>query len=204
MASSSGVLGRRYGHRQAAPACLKSANRRHLAATSLGRFVGVERAVERSRSCKLLCEVGKRLSRAINSNDLVARMGGDEFVVVQRNISSAGEPELLAGRIVKSISALYRFGEIEVSIGASVGVSIFEIDGTTPTELLARADQAMYLSKTKQLGYSMASINSLTNLATKSAGYLENENDSPKRSPVRRQPREQQTARHERRQEIAM
>jgi diguanylate cyclase (GGDEF)-like protein len=102
---------------------------------------------------RLLCEVSARLLAVAGPNDAVARVGGDEFVVLQRGASRPEESELIARRIVTTVSAPYHFDELQLSIGASVGVALSQLDGFDIDHLLACADEAMYRSKTRALGF---------------------------------------------------
>lgn len=96
---------------------------------------------------QLLQHIASRIRLSIRPEDLVARMGGDEFVVVLRNVSDAVQAEQQANRIVKSIQPSLRLQQSELSISASIGVAMFPIDGMQSTELLKHADLAMYAAK---------------------------------------------------------
>ena len=94
----------------------------------------------------VLKEVALRLSQCLHQSDLRARYGGDEFVVVvgEREGSNARSS---AQRIIDRLSEPMRFGDLSVSIGASVGVARFPADGETDDELLRKADWALYRAK---------------------------------------------------------
>ncbi len=94
----------------------------------------------------LLKEVAKRLIETVGPDDLVARLGGDEFAVLQERIVGDA-PEMLAGRIVRSIRAPFRLGEEEVLISCSIGIALYPSDGSKVEELLRNADLAMYQTK---------------------------------------------------------
>ncbi|MBC9878717.1 GGDEF domain-containing protein [Bradyrhizobium sp. INPA01-394B] len=101
----------------------------------------------------LLKQVAGRLRAIAATDDLLVRMGGDEFVLVQR----AGlEAEAMARRIVQSISAPYDVdGEI-IELGVSIGVAVAPDDGRTAEALLSRSDKALYRAKESRGGYVMA------------------------------------------------
>lgn len=96
---------------------------------------------------QLLQHIANRIKTSVRPEDLVARMGGDEFVVVLRNLEDAVQAEQQANRIVESIQPSLRLQQSELSISASIGVAMFPIDGLQSTELLKHADLAMYAAK---------------------------------------------------------
>ncbi len=95
---------------------------------------------------RLLCMVADRLREMMRADDFVARFGGDEFVVFQRNITSNEDAASLARRIVERLSERYEIDLHLVEIGASVGIAI-----TSPSisadVLLKNADMALYRAK---------------------------------------------------------
>ena len=95
----------------------------------------------------VLKEVALRLSQCLRQSDLRARYGGDEFVVVVDEREGPGGARGSAERIVDRLSEPMRFGDLSVSIGASVGVARFPTDGETDDELLRKADWALYRAK---------------------------------------------------------
>jgi diguanylate cyclase (GGDEF)-like protein len=95
---------------------------------------------------QLLCAVADRLRGILRPEDFVARFGGDEFVVFQRNISSQDDAVVLARRIVDHLSERYRIDNHLVEIGASVGIALTSPDVSADT-LLKNADMALYRAK---------------------------------------------------------
>ncbi len=96
---------------------------------------------------QLLAEVARRLKASVRQEDVVCRLGGDEFTVY---VEDFADPEALvstAQRLVQSISEPYQLGQHRLEITASVGISIYPNDGTTITELIKNADTAMYKVK---------------------------------------------------------
>ncbi|WKA27159.1 GGDEF domain-containing protein [Bradyrhizobium roseum] len=104
----------------------------------------------------LLRQVAARLSSIAGSSDLVVRMGGDEFIVIQRAPQCRGDAELMAQRIFETISAPYRVGDHEIVIGASIGVALSPDHGRTVEALLTRSDAALYRAKERRGGYVFA------------------------------------------------
>jgi diguanylate cyclase (GGDEF)-like protein/PAS domain S-box-containing protein len=95
----------------------------------------------------LLVMVAKRLVAQVRSLDTVARLGGDEFVILLNNPASSDEVANIAQRIVESINLPMHFDEKTARVGVSIGIAIYDIDGSTPAQLLKSADSAMYLAK---------------------------------------------------------
>lgn len=95
----------------------------------------------------LLMEVASRLKGSLRAEDVVARFGGDEFVVVQPTIRSQVEPAHLAEKILKTVAAPYFLDNNTVYTSPSIGISVFPNDGTTVAELFKNADAAMYHAK---------------------------------------------------------
>jgi len=101
----------------------------------------------------LLKQVAGRLKAIAAPEDLMVRMGGDEFVLVQR---VAIDAEAMAERIVQSISAPYDVDGQVIELGVSVGVAVAPDDGRTPEALLSRSDRALYRAKASRGGYVLA------------------------------------------------
>jgi diguanylate cyclase (GGDEF)-like protein len=95
----------------------------------------------------LLQAVSERLARTVPGSDFVARIGGDEFVVVQSGISDATEAQFLARRIVKVISEPYTIGDLTITIGTSIGFALVSQHGAMLDKLIGAADQALLRAK---------------------------------------------------------
>jgi len=96
---------------------------------------------------KLLAEIANRLRRIIGPNDLVARWGGDEFVILHYDEPGALPTACLARRIIDEISRPMVIDGSEVVVGASIGSARAPDDGATPDALLSNADIALYAAK---------------------------------------------------------
>lgn len=95
----------------------------------------------------VLREVADRMKRIVRSSDLLARFGGDEFVILQANIHSPDAAQSFARRIEEEISAPYHVGGHRVVIGASAGAKIVDAGNKDPAEVFQDADRALYQVK---------------------------------------------------------
>ncbi|KAA0948155.1 MULTISPECIES: EAL domain-containing protein [unclassified Pseudomonas] len=95
----------------------------------------------------LLVEVASRLREIIRGEDVVARLAGDEFVLILRYVRDADELNAALLRILKSISEPYSIQGLEINVFASIGVTLFPSDDEDADTLLRHADQAMYVAK---------------------------------------------------------
>lgn len=96
---------------------------------------------------RVLVEVADRLKRAVRSSDTVARVGGDEFVVVMPDIMSIEDVEQCGQNLVQWIAPSILLDEHEVHVTASVGACIYPDFAADAKHLLKRADAAMYAAK---------------------------------------------------------
>ena len=96
---------------------------------------------------KLLVEIARRLSAIIDPHDLVARWGGDEFVILHRHAPGQSETPAVAKRIIGEINRAVVIDGSEVIVGASIGSASAPDDGISPDALLSKADIALYAAK---------------------------------------------------------
>jgi len=96
---------------------------------------------------KLLKIVADRLRGLVRETDTIARMGGDEFVIVQGPIRDPADATSLAQRIIALISEPYDIDGHQAVIGASIGIAVGPGDGLRPDRLLRNADLALYRAK---------------------------------------------------------
>ena len=88
-----------------------------------------------------------RIKDEIRETDTVARIGGDEFVIILSSLPEIGIVNRVADSLIKRIVNKIQIGDIEVEVSASVGISLYPEDGTTAEELIREADKAMYVIK---------------------------------------------------------
>ncbi len=122
---------------------------------------------------KMLKEVALRLIECVRDSDTVARMGGDEFMIILPKITRAQDAAIIAQRIIDSLISPFNLDRQECSIGASIGISQFPIDGDDYETLVKNADIAMY--KAKEIGKNNYQFyNSAMNVAAFEHLVLEN------------------------------
>ncbi|MEC4723082.1 EAL domain-containing protein [Noviherbaspirillum sp. CPCC 100848] len=96
----------------------------------------------------ILRNVARRLEDAVRPHDRVARIGGDEFLVILEPLEHADDAAQVAERILNAFRSAFRISKGVVGVGVSIGISVFPKDGTDATVLLNNADMAMYSVKT--------------------------------------------------------
>lgn len=114
----------------------------------LDRFKQINDTMGHSFGDILLQSVAERLECCIRSNDTVARLGGDEFAVLLQKLEQPSDAGVSAQRIVDSFSRPFRVLDRDVFITASLGVAIYPTDERDSSNLLTKADAAMYEVKT--------------------------------------------------------
>jgi diguanylate cyclase (GGDEF)-like protein len=113
----------------------------------LDQFKAVNDTFGHPAGDKLLKMVADRLRGLTRETDTIARMGGDEFVVVHAPIADPAETTALAQRIIALISQPFDLDGHQVTIGASIGIAVGPSDGLRPDLLLRNADLALYRAK---------------------------------------------------------
>ncbi len=128
---------------QAAP----QQNRIGLFFIDLDRFKQVNDSLGHEAGDELLVTVSKRLEKLIRKSDTVARLGGDEFVVLLEGVGSVQDLGHIANDIIQALGQPITLSNQEVSVSASIGISLYPDDAQLPAELLKNADIAMYHAK---------------------------------------------------------
>ena len=101
---------------------------------------------------KLLRIVAERLRGLVGEADTIARMGGDEFVIVQATIADPADATSLAQGVIDALSEPYDIDGQQAVIGVSIGISVGPGDGSNPDKLLRNADLALYRAKSDGRG----------------------------------------------------
>jgi diguanylate cyclase (GGDEF)-like protein/PAS domain S-box-containing protein len=113
----------------------------------LDRFKAVNDNFGHDVGDRLLIAVAERLAEMMRDSDTVARLGGDEFVILGEEFETEDEALLLAERVVQTLREPFHVGTVEVSMPASVGVSVTHDAEADPENMLREADVAMYRAK---------------------------------------------------------
>lgn len=113
----------------------------------LDRFKAVNDTFGHDMGDDLLKAVSERLKTCVREVDTVARMGGDEFTIILEGVSSDQNILVVAKRITESIATPFELQGHHISIGVSIGVTIYPHDDHPVDELLKHADTAMYRAK---------------------------------------------------------
>ena len=95
----------------------------------------------------LLCAIAKTLNSLIRDADTVARIGGDEFVIILENITRLEDIIQVADKLLARFSEPFLAAEITCHVGCSIGIAIAPDDSSNADELIKKADTAMYMAK---------------------------------------------------------
>jgi diguanylate cyclase (GGDEF)-like protein len=95
----------------------------------------------------VLIVTGRRLRETLRRVDTVARIGGDEFMIILEDVPAAQEAVQVAEKLIANLRVPMLVPGGHVTVGASVGISFYPTDGATPDHLIRAADRAMYQAK---------------------------------------------------------
>ena len=113
----------------------------------LDRFKAVNDTLGHPVGDRLLARVSERLRSIMTDNELCGRLGGDEFAVVVKEATDTQYMDVMANKIIETLSRPYEVDQHTLYIGASVGTAIGPRDGRTVEMLMRSADLALYRSK---------------------------------------------------------
>jgi diguanylate cyclase (GGDEF)-like protein len=122
----------------------------HLVAVcylDLDGFKQVNDSLGHAAGDRLLIEMANRLQACLRTTDTLARIGGDEFVIVLSDLNVVEECEEILQRMIHSANLPMKLEGAEAVVSASIGAAFFDVDGDDADQLLRRADQTMYLAK---------------------------------------------------------
>jgi len=101
---------------------------------------------------EVLIRVAGYLNACLREDDLVARLGGDEFAILSKHLSGPEAATSIALRVIECLASPVTTGDARHLIGVGIGIALAPQDGTTPAEVLRKADIALYRAKSR--GYS--------------------------------------------------
>ncbi|MBT4288709.1 MAG: EAL domain-containing protein [Deltaproteobacteria bacterium] len=113
----------------------------------LDQFKNINDSMGHDAGDELLKKVSDILNKSVRETDIVARFGGDEFVIGLLDISAPEDAANISNKIIDEISKPFVINQIEVFIGASIGVTFYPNDTELLTDLLKNGDNAMYQAK---------------------------------------------------------
>ncbi|MCC6206950.1 MAG: EAL domain-containing protein [Gammaproteobacteria bacterium] len=113
----------------------------------LDRFKHVNDSLGHAAGDQLLQYITGRIHGACRDDDTLARIGGDEFVLVMEDLQDASNVAYMAERMIESLGKPFRIGDHDLAMTISIGISIYPTDGNDVDTLLRNADAAMYQSK---------------------------------------------------------
>ncbi len=113
----------------------------------LDNFKDVNDGLGHDSGDELLRQVTDRLRRTIRKSDVLFRWGGDEFIIVLGRLKQETDAALVSGNLIKIFAEPFMMDGNTIYTGASIGIAVFPRDGTEPSELVRKADSALYASK---------------------------------------------------------
>ncbi len=113
----------------------------------LDRFKEVNDSLGHAAGDELLRQAGQRLQIAIRDSDTLARVGGDEFVVLLDDLDNTDDASAVARKLMDGICSPFDILDTEVLLSCSIGISVYPDDADSASQLLGCADTAMYQAK---------------------------------------------------------
>ena len=123
----------------------------HFLLLDLDRFKTINDTLGHGVGDKLLQAVGKRLSSCLRSDDIISRLGGDEFGIIIR--SEKFDVQAFCERVIGVIEKPFKVDEYELNLGVSIGVAISGEHGSDVDTIIKNADAAMYHAKREKTGF---------------------------------------------------
>ena len=118
----------------------------------LDRFKQINDLMGHAAGDEILRHAARAMQQQIGADDLTARVGGDEFVIVLRQAGTDAQVECIANRIIEAVSQPIEIWGDFVHVGASVGIAFLMAGETDPARILSNADIALYVAKSKGRG----------------------------------------------------
>ena len=125
----------------------RNGDRAAVMIVNLDRFKEVNDTLGHDAGDLMLREVARRLQAALRASDTIARLGGDEFAVLLPSLAGASAAETVAGVLGEALRPPVELDGLQLDIEASIGIALFPDHGEDASELLQRADVAMYQAK---------------------------------------------------------
>lgn len=113
----------------------------------LDRFKHINDSMGHSVGDRMLEQVAARLAQTLRTEDTLARMGGDEFVILMEHIHHEREAAILADKLIQTLAETVNVNGVQIHLTTSVGISLYPQDADTTEALISNADAAMYRAK---------------------------------------------------------
>jgi len=111
------------------------------------RFKRINDSLGHTAGDRLLLEIAERIQRTVRKNDLVGRLGGDEFLVILPSVQEGSDAVEVAEKIIEAFIPPFLIDGNELHASASIGISFFPSDGESADAVIQHAEQAMYMAK---------------------------------------------------------
>ena len=118
-----------------------------LAYLDIDRFKAINDSLGHKAGDEVLKEFARRLQRSVRASDQVARLAGDEFVIVLEGVKSTAEVRHIGAKIIAAVRAPFMLASGPLVVTTSIGIALHREGGVTPEQLLHLADQALYQAK---------------------------------------------------------
>lgn len=129
----------------------------HVLFLDIRKFKHINDSLGHSFGDRVLDTIARRLVQMLNDTDTVARIGGDEFAIILKNLSSVGKAQKIARKIYDSLSKPFSLGGNRLTLDLNIGVAPCDAEYVTPQEVLRDADIAMHHAKEKSSGVAVFS-----------------------------------------------
>ena len=133
----------------------------------LDQFKSVNDSLNHRAGDLLLCEVAQRLKSVLRPQDIVARIGGDDFAIVLSGNPNLLETEALATQLRQATEAPYQVEDTQLVVSLSMGIAMYPKDGDSPEVLLSNAEAAMHMAKNRGRSFSQFYTPALESRATR-------------------------------------
>ncbi|MFI8688070.1 putative bifunctional diguanylate cyclase/phosphodiesterase [Rossellomorea sp. NPDC077527] len=150
-----GLPNRRYFNEEFEQRVLEGNKQMALLLLDLNRFKIVNDTLGHGYGDELISRVGKRCVRVLGTKGFIARMSGDEFIILLPSIDSRSDVHKMAAAIHESLKTPFDIGGHEIMTSTSMGISLYPHDGHDLSTLLKKADIAMYTMKKSEGAYQL-------------------------------------------------